>query len=342
MESISTKWKISELKKLKKKINPQPQYQRGAVWNPNKEKLLIDSILRDYDMPKIYLRRTLGGFYDYEVADGQQRLNAIWKFAKNKFCTDKLYIDNVDLSNSDYTDLPKKFKDIFDNYEIDISIIENASEDDIRSLFSRLQMGVQLNQAELRNAINSKLGNSIHAIALTHKFFINSRINEKRFNRQDFITHLLLLIINDKFVDLKAPNLREFYKQYAINYPNYKLNNLMIVLDSLFEINERSNKIVRNKWTFVDFGYFLYQNIDKVRKIDFNAFAQKLVAFEAERRKFNSEPEKLIQRKKVSDRDYDLYNYINAFKISGAIEENIKKRNSTIKNKFKFLVNGTK
>ncbi|MES2725776.1 MAG: DUF262 domain-containing protein, partial [Bacteroidota bacterium] len=39
----------------RKYINLSPDYQRnGELWNLEKRQLLIDSILNDYDIPKIY------------------------------------------------------------------------------------------------------------------------------------------------------------------------------------------------------------------------------------------------------------------------------------------------
>jgi uncharacterized protein with ParB-like and HNH nuclease domain len=34
------------------KYNLQPAYQRSEVWSTEKKQLLIDTILRSYDMPK--------------------------------------------------------------------------------------------------------------------------------------------------------------------------------------------------------------------------------------------------------------------------------------------------
>src|SRR5437867_1039169 len=74
------------------KIDPSPIYQRpGHVW-PDKDKaLLIDSILNEYDVPKIYLadftrfRSPLNTKNkEYAVIDGKQRLEAVWDFYSGK------------------------------------------------------------------------------------------------------------------------------------------------------------------------------------------------------------------------------------------------------------------
>src|SRR5579859_349772 len=72
---------------LENKILPQPEYQREEVWTRYQRQLLIDSIFRSYDVPKIYLRGIEKDTYEYEVVDGQQRLKAVVDFFANKFRT---------------------------------------------------------------------------------------------------------------------------------------------------------------------------------------------------------------------------------------------------------------
>lgn len=61
------------------------EYQRGAVWTSVQQKKLIDSVLRGYPLPIIYLhhkKREVEGMLkdDLEIIDGQQRLNALELF----------------------------------------------------------------------------------------------------------------------------------------------------------------------------------------------------------------------------------------------------------------------
>ena len=64
----------------------RPVYQRdGGVWKLDKEQLLVDSVLRGIDIPKIYLRRLDHGLYKYEVVDGQQRIRCLVRFLNNRF-----------------------------------------------------------------------------------------------------------------------------------------------------------------------------------------------------------------------------------------------------------------
>ena len=37
-----------------KRIDPTPDYQRPPAWSRKQKQLLIDSILREFDIPKVY------------------------------------------------------------------------------------------------------------------------------------------------------------------------------------------------------------------------------------------------------------------------------------------------
>ncbi|WP_394708360.1 DUF262 domain-containing protein [uncultured Desulfuromusa sp.] len=72
-------------------IRLDPPYQRmGGVWTKEKKQLLIDSILNDYDIPKIYFHlydreKASESGYEHAVIDGRQRLETIWEFVDGNF-----------------------------------------------------------------------------------------------------------------------------------------------------------------------------------------------------------------------------------------------------------------
>ena len=78
MKKTNHQWKISELLKQFKEIE-FPEYQREpTVWDLPKKRMLIDSILREYDIASIYLHRRDDRGLD--CIDGRQRINAITSF----------------------------------------------------------------------------------------------------------------------------------------------------------------------------------------------------------------------------------------------------------------------
>jgi len=92
MESGKLETTVRKLMEWKKKrlLLVNDEYQRGAVWTLRQEKLLIDSIMRGYPIPQFYfhfIKTEAEGLRSesYEVIDGQQRINAMYKFFNNGF-----------------------------------------------------------------------------------------------------------------------------------------------------------------------------------------------------------------------------------------------------------------
>lgn len=74
---------INELIHLKKagQLNLEPGFQRDSVWNLKDRQGLIDSIVRGYPLPAIFLyERTEGHHVKYDVIDGKQRIESILRF----------------------------------------------------------------------------------------------------------------------------------------------------------------------------------------------------------------------------------------------------------------------
>src|SRR5438128_12676455 len=62
-------------------LNLEPGFQRQSVWSERDRAKLIDSILRNYPLPAIFLyRRAEDGQIVYDVVDGKQRIESILKF----------------------------------------------------------------------------------------------------------------------------------------------------------------------------------------------------------------------------------------------------------------------
>lgn len=95
-------------------IKLDPDYQRmGDVWTLEKKQLLIDSILNDYDVPKLYfhefsreLKSSTG--FSYAVVDGRQRLETIWRFIDGEFVLsdeiEYLRDESINLKGLSYND----------------------------------------------------------------------------------------------------------------------------------------------------------------------------------------------------------------------------------------------
>ena len=115
-----------------------PEWQRGEVWDDDRKRALIDSVLRGWKLPKFYFVKVNED--DYEVVDGQQRLTAIYEF----------YANTLSLSEASakqfgglyYKDLSTRASDAFDDFEIEYDEIEDSTEEELKEFFQRLQQGL--------------------------------------------------------------------------------------------------------------------------------------------------------------------------------------------------------
>jgi hypothetical protein len=130
----------------------QPEFQRLQVWDNTKSSRLIESVFLEIPIPIVYLSEESDN--KYLVIDGQQRLNAFFKFLENKLKLNGLTI-LTELNGKRFQDLPQNLQDKFENATISIIEIRKESNPDVKfEIFERLNTGsVQLNPQELRNCI---------------------------------------------------------------------------------------------------------------------------------------------------------------------------------------------
>ena len=155
MEISKKPWPILSVCGFKNRIDTNPDFQRPAVWSTGQKQLLIDTILRGYDIPKLYWRKISKAPEKYEVVDGQQRLRTIFEFHAGEFnlAKDADDIDGVVVAKMCYADLPEDLRLTFDNYALDVIVLSETSEDEVREMFLRLQNGTTLKAQEKRNAM---------------------------------------------------------------------------------------------------------------------------------------------------------------------------------------------
>ena len=327
MKTNTKSWNLDTVVRRKNKINPKPPYQRGAVWSEGKKQLLIDTILRGYDIPKIYLRESCEGDFEHEVVDGQQRLRAIWEFVNNEFTLGQESKDlpHGDLIGVSYKDLDSDIQDKLGLYDLTIVFIEDSSDLEIRDLFLRLQEGVSLNPAEKRNAMPGNMRDFISELS-SHTVFNFVNVTNKRFLYDDWLAHVVCIEINDGPIDIKANNLKKLYEDNRDFASESKVGKkVKKVLSFMAKALSDSPPEMRIKWGFVDLYILVSGLIDDYvlngKEVEFGQF---FVGFERERSDVDDPADLISDGSDYWDRD--LYNYIQAFQTSGALRKNIQER----------------
>ncbi len=184
-----------------------PDWQREEVWDQSKKQQLIDSILRGWKLPKFYFRKVADD--EYEVVDGQQRLQAIYDFFDNDL---RLNAESQKLfGGPTYRDLTVKFSDSFDDFEIEYDEIEEAEEEELKLFFQRLQQGLPLTSSERLNSVHSKLRDFCRKLA-THTFFKDKvSVSNTRYAHFDILTKVAAIEIEGLDVGLRFDDLKKVF-----------------------------------------------------------------------------------------------------------------------------------
>lgn len=271
-----------------------PDYQRnGDIWTLEKRQLLIDSIMNDFDIPKIYFHELnenqKKGDKKYAIIDGRQRLETIWRFIDNDFplSGDFIYFKDrsINANGMTYGDLAIRYpslKMFFDSYELPIILVNTDDIDLIDDMFLRLNEAVPLNAAEKRNAIGGSMSSAINQLS-NHKFFKKCvRFGNKRYQHKEVSARLLFLIHSLKYqkriLDTKKVYLDSFVKLYKENKKlNFKIiySSASSILDAMFVVFTEKDILLTSQSSIPI--YFLI--FDKANKTNSTITRDSLVKF---------------------------------------------------------------
>lgn len=195
----------------------QPDFQRKAVWNKAAKIMLIDTILRNIPMPKIFLQTKLHDQEAYRIViDGQQRLTAILGYLRDEYRLDAPY--EGEFLGKQFSELPEDVRNHILLYRIDVNEIHNATPEMICDIYSRVnKYTVQLNKQELRRADYPGDFLRLSEELAEEKFFDDNRVftiaNSKRMGDVEFVSELLALLLAGP--QDKKEKLDSFYSDYA-------------------------------------------------------------------------------------------------------------------------------
>lgn len=131
---------------------PDPTFQRRKVWDDARSSRLIESALLEVPLPVFYLAENIDG--TQEVIDGQQRLNAFFRFMDNAYPLTGLK-ELPSLNGQHFQKLGRAQQRQVRNYPVRTVVFKKESDESLRfQIFERLNTGAMpLNAQELRNCI---------------------------------------------------------------------------------------------------------------------------------------------------------------------------------------------
>ncbi len=224
LENISVKEFIDD---YLYRIDLDADYQREKIWSTKQQEDLLDSILNDIDIPKIYLVEVKDNKqFDYECIDGKQRMVTLSRFFKP--VRDEETPLMIELLQEPYTykQLKKAHPSIakrIEDYKLSFCIYESIPDEYVRIIFRRLQLGIRLNSGELlktrtgiiRDFIYQEIGND-------GPFFRHTNLSEKRFSRPFTLAQICINSFakakpDGEFTRARLQDIEDFFEETEAN-----------------------------------------------------------------------------------------------------------------------------
>jgi hypothetical protein len=236
--NIATLWENFNLDKYEF----SPDYQReGNVWSEVDKSYLIDTILKNFPMPPVFLHQHIDndtGKTVYDIVDGKQRLLAIISFLKNEISIPEDFASDgfgdPRLEGMFFKDLDgegfSEWKKSIWKYEITIEYIETDDVGVVNHIFDRLNRnGEPLTNQELRKAKygNSYFYNVIADFSASPVFNkVVSYLQSNRLEHHEFISELFLLVSENKVIAGDRPSdIDNIYDRYS-SFDNAELDSV--------------------------------------------------------------------------------------------------------------------
>lgn len=253
------------------KLIIQPSFQRMSVWNKTSKIMLIDTILKAYPIPKIFIQNVKNedGATKRKIIDGQQRITAILEFVNNKFSLEEPY--EGEFLGKFYKDLPQDTIDHIDQYLIDCNEAYGYSEEQYREIYTRLnKYTVPLNSQELRKAefpgAFYQLSENIAALPILEDWKIFSVATRRRLLDVEFISEILAALLEGP--QEKKESLDDFYRKYnSANLSNLedRFSKILTEIEILFPENSISKTRFKQKSDFysliIAIDFYTQQNL---------------------------------------------------------------------------------
>ena len=205
---------------------PRPEFQRRLVW-ANRHKLgFLDTVLKGYPFPEIYVA---AGEVDPETAegsemlvDGQQRISTLYEYFTG---APQLRLGST---IPPYTALAAEAKHAFLEYDVVVRDLGQISLEEIREVFTRINStNYALNAMEINNARYDGAFKRCAERLVDHPFFVENAVftsaDVRRMNDLRFILTLMVTSLETYFN--RDDELSTFLLRYNDEFPQEeKLN----------------------------------------------------------------------------------------------------------------------
>lgn len=262
-------WSVEKLYKERTKIS-FPEYQREkALWPEEKKSLLIDSILRDIDIPKLYFNRLPDS--SIEVIDGQQRLWSIWEFLDDRYFYKYFY--KAEGKRKKFSELTATQRKRIKEYKFQATVFAEADDNYLRELFVRLQLGLLLNTGEKLHAAKGNMKQLVFENLARHPFIKKIGFSERRFAKPTLCAQICINSFTrvklKVFARTRYDDLLHFFNEYEdpqgkdFERFNQESKKISGVFDQLWKCFGEKTADLKNRSYILSIYLFVEELIDK-------------------------------------------------------------------------------
>jgi hypothetical protein len=234
----------------------QPKFQRRPSWTEKARSYLIDTILKELPVPKLFLRETTdlnNRTTIREVVDGQQRLKAVLDFIEGHLVVSKNH--NEVYANLKFNELPPEVQKFFLSYRFTVDLLEGATDADVLSVFSRLNSyTLTLNAQEKLNAeFSGSFKQKVYELGFTHyNFWLRNKILTDRaiarMGEAELTSELVIAMLDG--LQQGKTSIRTSYRKHDERFPEAnriekEFNTIIDSLSETFKDDLRSTRFRR-------------------------------------------------------------------------------------------------
>jgi hypothetical protein len=273
-------------------------FQRRSVWVLKNKIRLIETILKGFPMPEIYLWAGLSnpetGDATYSIVDGQQRLTAIRDYIGGTFSLDSKVLDdqppNAHYRNKSFDELsPEEKQSIWEYYITTRVVPSTIKREEIVEIFLRLnETDKSLNPQELRNAeFNGLFIKNVERIAnlkFWQKYRVFNSAAIRRMGDLQFISSLLMFLRSGIEAEVSQESINSMYDTYNDNYPDAGADrktakSVISEIDILFRKSATATKFFRSQVHLYPLFIVVYQQKAQRKAISANKWVERMEAF---------------------------------------------------------------
>src|SRR5262249_5199306 len=142
----------------------------------------------------------------------QQRIRAIWGYHEGNYALPRKSdpIDGLEVQSLKYDDLPEDLRLRFDTYNVNVVIISDTDEDEVREMFLGLQSSTTIKAKERPNAMPGNMRNFVKSLA-EHPFFTRCDFTNARYTFDQLAAQMTLIELMGGPTNVKNADLNKMY-----------------------------------------------------------------------------------------------------------------------------------